>query len=825
MNLIADLNGHWIVRALSGPVPSEIEGQAFDATVPGCVHTDLLEASAIPDPFDGDNESALEWIGETVWEYSRTFQIDDLTAFADLVCEGLDTLATVEINGHVVGHSQNQHRVHRWAVAPYLVSGLNSITVRFDSAVHHVRAADARYGPRPRSYSDSYNYIRKSASNFGWDWGIRAVTAGIWRDIRLERWDRVAMTRLTVVPTLEGAAGVVRVTAELSYADDVKETDLRVQVGDHIAEVRTDAGEPVVSFELRVPDVDVWWPVGYGDQPLYEAQVVISIDGVAHARTSRTVGFRSVSVATDADAHGREFCLVVNGRRIWTRGINWIPDDAFVTRVDADRYDARLSEALAAHVNLVRVWGGGIYEQEAFYEWCDRHGMLVWQDFLFACAAYPEEEPFWSEVRAEAEDAVDRLASHPSLALWNGNNENIWGFVDWGWAPRLGERSWGNGYYRKLLPEVVAQRDGTRPYSPGSPFSFDDYVHPNDPAHGTTHIWDVWNREDYTTYARYSPRFVSEFGFQGPPAWSTLTRVVHDSELDPYGDQMLVHQKASDGNGKLERGYRPHFGAPSNIRQWHWITQLNQAHAIEFGINRFRSLGPLNSGVILWQLNDNWPVISWSVVDYDGNRKPAWFALRRAFAPQAVVLSLGENGVEAVVVNDTDTELAATLRFRLISLQADREQVGDVITESVSIMVLPRTSHALDDRVLKGLVPDPDQVLVCDTDGLERAVLYGADVKHQRLDPAPLRLLWELEDGEATLVATAHCVVRDLHLAADVLKVGASVDTGLIQLLPGESHRFRVTGYLPPSISETPPADALWSANRVVSNGFGEPAP
>ena len=371
-----------------------------------------------------------------------------------------------------------------------------------------------------------------------------------------------------------------------------------------------------------------------------------------------------MNVAPDND--GTPFVLSVNGKPIYVRGANWIPDDAFVTRLNADTYRTSIEDAVDAGMNLLRVWGGGIYESEDFYDVCDELGILVWQDFLFACAAYSEEEPLWSEVEAEAREAVTRLSRHASLAVWNGNNENIWGYVEWGWRVPLAGRPWGAGYYLDLLPKIVAELDPRTPYSPGSPYSFDQFIHPNDDRHATMHIWDVWNQVDYTTYRKYKPRFVSEFGFQGPPAWSTLTSVVHDAPLDPYGAQMLVHQKAFEGNLKLERGLGDHLPAWKDIDDWHWTTQLNQARAVAYGIEHFRSLFPLNTGAVVWQLNDNWPVVSWAAVDGHGIRKPLWYALKRVYADRLLTVQPRENALVVAAHNDTDarwsTEVTVTRR-------------------------------------------------------------------------------------------------------------------------------------------------------------------
>jgi beta-mannosidase len=685
------LTDGWTVTAVRLPddAPAPVAAPliaGIPAVVPGEAHLDLHRAGLIADPFDGDNEAEQQWIGDTAWRFTTTFAWSpDGAARHDLVAHGLDTVATVELNGVELGRTQNMHRSYRWDARPALRDGENTLVVTFAAPVPEALARAERDGTLPSTNHHEYNQLRKMACSFGWDWGIDVAGAGIWKPIGLDSWSgvRIASVRplVDVVPSADtGGAHDGVLTAHLEIERDAAtpagDVPVAVRVtgpggADVTATGTVAAGETTAVVTARVSGVRRWWPVGHGDQPLYDLAVT-----AGPATWTGRVGFRTVELDTAPDAAGAPFLLKVNGETVLVRGANWIPDHAFLTQVDRDRYARRVDDALGANLNLLRVWGGGIYESDDLYDLADERGLLMWQDFPFACAAYSEDEPMRAEVEAEARENVTRLSPHPSLVIWNGNNENTWGSVDWAWAHRLEGRGWGDHYYRELLPGVLAELDPTRPYSPASPYSFGDYRHPNDERYGTMHIWDVWNREDYTVYARYAPRFCSEFGFQGPPAWSTLTRVVHDEPLDPFGHQMLVHQKAHLGNAKLERGWQGHLPDPGTIEDWHWTTQLNQAHAVRFGIEHMRSLTPHNTGAIVWQLNDNWPVVSWAAVDHDEHRKPLWYALRDAFAPRLATLqprvsdtarAAAWEGVAPepdvlalVVVNDTGERLAGT---------------------------------------------------------------------------------------------------------------------------------------------------------------------
>ncbi|MGR6916266.1 glycosyl hydrolase 2 galactose-binding domain-containing protein [[Actinomadura] parvosata] len=739
---------------------SEGRGE-IPASVPGCVHTDLLAAGAIEDPYLDDNEHRLAWIGRTDWTYRTSFTWEpDGHEHTDLVCEGLDTVAAVTLNGVLIGETANQHRSYRFPVRHLLREGANELVVRFASAYGYAQARRAELGERPGAYDEPYPFIRKMACNFGWDWGPTLVTAGIWRPIGLESWSGA---RLAEVRPLASADGHVRVHVRL---DRPAAEPVVVTVGGVTAERRLDGQEGVV--ELRVPDPEPWWPRGHGAQPLYDLAV-----RVGEQEWRGRIGFRDVELDRDA------FKIIINGVPVFVRGVNWIPDDCFPSRVTRERLAERFAQATAAGVNLLRVWGGGLYESEDFYSLADELGLLVWQDFPFACAAYPEEEPLRSEVEAEARQHVARLAAHPSLVLWCGNNENLEGHADWGWQDKLAGRTWGAGYYHDLLPSIVAELDPTRPYWPGSPYSGAPDLPPNDPARGTIHIWDVWNREDYLRYAAYRPRFVAEFGFQGPPAYATLRRASSDHPLTPGSS----HQKAVDGQDKLLRGLGDHLPRPETFDDWHYLTQLNQARAMAFGIERFRALMPHCMGTIVWQLNDCWPVTSWSAVDGDGRRKPLWYALRRAYADRLITIQDGE----AALVNDTGEPWTGELRLERRSLDG-----RPLAKEVVAVHAAPRS-------VLKVALPPsvatPDdparELLTARLDGTGTVRCYAEDTA-VAYPPAAYDAHVERVPGGYRVTVNAASVLRELALFPDRLDPDASVDDQLVTLLPGESAVFEV---------------------------------
>ena len=811
--MLTPIDGGWTVHASAGPVPPELEGVRVPATVPGCVHTDLLAAGLILDPYLDENEALLSWISDVDWRYESTLTWDEEDAAAghdvvELVAEGLDTVATVELDGTVVGRTANMHRTHRFDVTAGLATGEHTLAVTFAAPVPAAQRASEELGPRPFTNEHPFNALRKMACSYGWDWGPVLTTSGIWRPLALVGWStaRLAGVRPLVDtrPGDRGTTGVLHVHVDVVRAPGAEgPLTVAAEVDGRRVEVAVAPGSDSATVELEVDDVALWWPVGYGDQPLYPVQVVLSDQGASLDGWSGNVGFRTVGLDTTPDADGTPFRLVVNGTPVFARGLNWIPDDCFPTRVTAERYATRLGEAVDVGANLVRVWGGGLYESDDLYDACDRLGLLVWQDFLFACAAYAEEEPLRSEVEAEAREAVTRLSPHPSLVLWNGNNENIWGHEDWGWAAELDGATWGLGYYTDLLPRIVAELDGSRPYCPGSPYAMSADHHPNDPAHGPTHLWDVWNLTDYTRYRDSTPRFVAEFGWQAPPTWATLTRALHDEPLAPDSPGMRAHQKAAGGDLKLARGLAPHLPEPRTFDDWHWATSLLQARAVSVGVEHLRSHAPTCSGAIWWQLNDCWPVTSWSVVDGDGRRKPAWYALRHAFADRLVTIQPrpdgegadgegadggGAGGLVLVLVNDGPSRWSGTAQVRRLGFDGTSlEEVAlpyDLEARSAVTLTLP-------EEVATATEPGRE-VLLAQADGL-RGWWWFAEDRDADLPAADLELSARAVPGGYEVAVTARALAKDLAVLADRVAPDARVDAMLLTLLPGESTTFAVT--------------------------------
>ena len=809
----------WTLTHLDGEAPDGIAGQTVEAEVPGSTHVDLLRAGLIPDPYFGTNEKDLQWMWRCDWRYATNFAATEPTAGerVDLVFDGLDTVATVRLNRREVGHTANMHRSYRFDVREALNAGDNLLEVDFASALTYALEREERLGDRPRPqpseklmaeaarqgliegdpdeilakgrvYPHPFNAIRKMACSFGWDWGPDLQTAGIWKSVRIERWRVARLASVRPLVTLEGATGVVTVHVDIERASDAPLTVV-AKVGETEASVEIEPAQASGTVRLEVPNAELWWPAGYGEPVLHHLSVELHSADEHLDSYSRRIGFRSVEI----DQEGGAFTFVVNGTKVFVKGANWIPDDHLMTRITRERLERRVDQSLAANMNLLRIWGGGIYETEDFYDVCDERGVMVWQDFLLACFAYPEEEPLRSELEAEARENVTRLASHASLVLWNGGNENIWGHEDWGWKDELGDRTWGAAYYYDVFPSIVAELSPATPYSAGSPFSprqDPQVVHPNDPDHGTHHQWEVWNRIDYTHYRDDVPRFSSEFGFQGPPTWATLERAVRNADGAPLAKDdavWLLHQKADDGNGKLDRGLEPHLGVPDDFADWHWATQLNQARAVAYAITHYRSWWPRTAGSIVWQLNDCWPVTSWAAVDGDERPKPLWWALRAAYADRLLTVQSRPAGLVVAAVNDTADEWTGSVEVR-------RERLdGSVLaTASLPVSAGARAVALVD-------LPDEVRVPVDAADEVLVAVLGDVRTVHTfvedvalHLEPAPFDASVEAVADGYVVTVVARSLVRDLTLNVDRLDPAAVVSDALVTLPAGATARLHV---------------------------------
>jgi beta-mannosidase len=631
-------------------------------------------------------------ISEVVKKYQTNY---------DLCFDGLDTVAEIKLNNKTIGLTQNMWRKYRYNISQYLQAD-NNLQVNFLSPIKYANYMSFKLGPRPVDYQP-YNAIRKMPCSFGWDWGINTATSGIYKPVYMELWqiariDQVIINSIAILPKaaqtssaqfpLTQASGLLDIDLKIQRASDAKNCQLQInckisrQVDKSLVKQLSYSIDGHLKCQIDLDKVDLWYPRDYGEQNLYniEFELVYLNDknetDIILDKQIKQIGFKKVELDMSDDKLGQKFQIRINNLPIFIKGANWIPPDALLQNISGDNKITQqlLDLAIKANMNLIRVWGGGIYASDEFYDFCDKNGLLVWQDCLFACAAYAELEPLFSEIKAEVYENLTNISHRASLCLINGNNENTVAWQNWGWQKQLDKKlpdnldkadnfnkgqSWGYKYYYEIFPEIVSQVAKYTPYTPTSPYTPSLAINANDDNTGSMHIWDAWQSLDYLSYLDKKPRFVAEFGWQSPAAWSSIKQFAFDNPLTPESPDLVWHQRAFGGNNKLTAGLLPHLKYPTNMSNWHWAMQLNQAWALKVGIEHFRSLKPDCSGAIFWQLNDYWPVTSWSVIDYYAQTKPAFYAVKQAYEP--ILLTIGDKS--AIIVNDTLDKLSGVLQL------------------------------------------------------------------------------------------------------------------------------------------------------------------
>jgi beta-mannosidase len=634
------------------------------AKIPGTIHQDLINAARIPDPYLGLHERDVQWIGERDWLYRCMFDVsaDMLRSFhVDLCFDGLDTVATVQLNGQTILTSDNMFVPHRIPIKNLLREGTNELTVLLDSPVRHSLQREEKYGARPAWNPNPHRlFLRKAQYHYGWDWGPILITSGIWRDVRLEAYD-ARIVDMHIAPEVAADLGSATIPVTLTgQAGEWANLSLIDPDGNVIDETIISGDTNTFRHTFTVNTPRLWYPNGYGDQPLYTVRAKLRHDSHVVDEREIRIGLRRLRLVQEPliDEPGRTFLFEINNTPIFGGGANWIPADSFTPRVDAERYRRWIKLAAEANMVMLRIWGGGIYEEDVFYDLCDQYGIMVWQDFMFACGMYPAHESFLASVRAEAEANVIRLRHHPSIVLWCGNNEDY----------QIAESK--NAYdpafngdfvhsefpareiYERLLPEVCAANDPTRPYWQGSPYSGQTLT--PDPTVGDRHSWEVWhaNMDDYRNYTKYSGRFVSEFGMQSFPVMSTIEAAIEPNERYIGSRTMDFHNKGDrPGMPRLMNYVLGNLRVPVELEDLVYGSQLIQAEALSSAYSlwrrQWRGAGRYAvAGALVWQLNDCYPVVSWALVDYYLRPKPAYYVTKRKLAHTVVEMARNGDQIE-----------------------------------------------------------------------------------------------------------------------------------------------------------------------------------
>jgi beta-mannosidase len=750
------------------------------ATVPGGVHTDLLALGCISDPFVGDNEKRVQWVAESGWEYRCQFAaapglLDQPHIW--LVCDGLDTVATVTLNNREVGRAANMFRQYRWDVRALLNAGDNELRIAFDSPVRLAAAQHAiREMPGVSQAIPGGPYLRKAPCQFGWDWGPQLPPTGIWKDIRLEGYEGARLADVHL--RQRHSEGQVNVSAALSleqWTDEALMARLRIVAPDGAEQV----GETAVSarqsaaINLSIDHPQLWWPNGYGEQPLYQVVVTLHQGDRLLDERSYTLGLRTIELRQDEDQWGRSFEFVVNGVPIFAKGSNWIPADSFPTRITVDSLEMLIRAAAETHHNMLRVWGGGFYEDERFYDLCDRYGILVWQDFIFSCSVYPLHDPdFLENVRVEVLENVRRLRHRTSLALWCGNNEMEWGWVEWGWTrPDLEDMkaAYDRFFHHKLADWCTAEDPDTA-YWPSSPSSDTPFANPNGQRQGDAHYWDVWHgRKPFTAYRDQFPRFMSEFGFQALPPLATIGAFAGEADWNMTSYIMEQHQKNASGNSLMVGQMLDTFRLPGDFPSLVYLSMALQAEGIRYGVEHWRRHRDRVAGTLYWQLNDCWPVASWSSLDYFGRWKALHYAARRFYAPLLLSIEDDPPRQGVYVTNDRLETWEGHMRWSLETLNGKTLLSGEETIEAAPLTTTHVKSFDLADQIAgdnwRNLIFIAELWQHDSREALQAA--FFAPTKHLCLADPALKATCRIVDNHLYINVTARSLARLVELSFD----------------------------------------------------------
>jgi beta-mannosidase len=807
----------WEFRAVGNNATTEVK-QWHPAKVPGVVQTDLLQNHLIPDPFYQDNEFRLQWIGLTDWEYRTTFSVDPATLaheHVELVFDGLDTFADVYVNDQAALRANNMFRRWRVSAKPLLKTGSNSLRVVFHSAVAsmlpyvkslpYILPAISTMNGGNELNIPTAPYTRKAPYQYGWDWGPRFVTEGIWQPVRLETWDalriesfhihqrRVNSETATLTAELEVEASRPA-TVGVAYAHDDLSGE---QTADGMQTVHLDAGINQVAFPVHITAPKLWYPAGYGPQNRYHFSAVVRLGHETTAKAEVRTGLRTVELRRVADQWGKSFSFVVNGIPVFAKGVNVIPFDSFPPRETREQHRTILHAARDAHMNMVREWGGGFYESDDFYDTCDELGLLVWQEFSFGGDMVPGDVAFQENVRQEAIQQIKRLRDHPSIAIWCGNNEVETGWYHWAdrqafkesISPESRDRVWQDYIilFADILKSAVTEYADPAPYWPSSSSANFEEIPDND-HNGDVHYWAVWHAlAPAQDYLKQFPRFMTEFGFQSFPELRTILSFAKPEDLDIHSMVMQAHQKNKGGNERILGYMLREYREPKDFAAFVYLSQVQQAEIIKLGAEHLRRQRPRTMGAIYWQLNDCWPVASWSSIDYYNRWKALHYYARRFYDDVLISPYAHDDKVDVYVVSDKLQPLAGKIHVRLLDFS------GKSFLDQVQDVQIPAQSSAvyltLDRSNLLAKTDPRRSFLVFDLDvagkRVSRNLIFFDVTRKLELPVAPkIESSVNQAEGGYAVALRAPVLARGVYLSFGDLDV--EVSDNYFDLLPGE---------------------------------------
>ena len=757
------LNGEWKFRQVEN-------AEWYNATVPGCNYLDLIANDLIKDPFYGTNEKDLYWVSEKDWEYTKTFELQDDILKAEkinLVCKCLDTICDIFVNGNLIGKAENHHLCYKFDIKEY-ATAKNEIKIRFYSPVKYVLDKQkVETTPANCNGLNGIPHIRKPQCHFGWDWGPVLTPSGISDDIYVEGLNIAQISNVLI--NQNHSEDSVKLTINVSADNfDKKDLDCKVKVFAPNGKLLEEKSFELVdkgSVDFNIENPELWWIKDISateKQPLYAVNVEILHKGKAIDEQNKRIGLRTIKLNQDVDKFGKNFQFVLNGKPIFAKGANWIPSDSFVNRTTKEKLEYYIKSAADCNFNMIRVWGGGYYESDDFYDLCDEYGIIVWQDFAFACQPYPFFiDTFRENVLKEVEYQVQRLRHHASLGLWCGNNEIE--LMAIAWKLRTNYGAWTEKFFWDILPEAVSRFDKVTPYIAGTPVGVShDNGFSNDNV-GDTHLWAVWHGlKPMNYYRKRMTRFCSEFGFESLPDIKTIETYAKPEDYSLTSEVFTNHQKCASGNMKMAFYIASRFRLPLKFEDYIYLSQICEQECIRDATEHWRRNKGRCNGSLFWQYNDCWPVCSWSSVDYYGNFKALQYTSKHFFAPLMLSIEDSKKKIDLYVVNDTLKAYEGTINYKLYDFSGkillDEQVICKVLSNSSGLI------HTIKMEDLKGKFNLKESVLVADLviDGKvvsHKTFLFDKE-KNLNLPKANIAYKVEVENGKATITLKADKFAR-----------------------------------------------------------------
>ena len=788
------------------------------ATVPGSVQSDLIKLKVLPNPYFGTNEDSVQWVEDENWDYKKSFQLTEAQLQYDdalLTFEGLDTHADVFLNGSKLFHSENMFVNHQTSVKHLLRKGENHLYVRFYSPIQHMMPArltnDFEYPAGNDARDEKLSvYSRKAPYHYGWDWGMRLVQMGIWRPVHLTLYNHSHIDDFFVKQDVVSEK-MAKITnfVEIHSIDD-NATDAKLMVSYTLPNqervikennIKLTKGVNKIAVPLEISNPQLWMPNGWGKPHLYNFTAQVVVDNNVIAEKSHQIGLRNIRVVAEPDEHGQSFYFEVNGHPLFAKGANYIPGEIMNTLQDDSYYEEIFDNVVAANMNMIRVWGGGFYENDKFYQLANEKGILVWQDFMFACTPHPHDDAFLDNVAHEARYNIKRLRNHPSVAIWCGNNEVLESIKYWGYDKVYSKEimdGFREGYdktFRELLPEIVMELDPDKFYLHGSPDTANWGRIPS-LSYGDAHYWGVWHgRQPFEVLDKNVPRFMSEFGFQSFPEMKTIRTFATEKDFDIESEVMQSHQKSSIGNEAIKQYMDMYYNTPSNFEDFVYVGLVMQGQGMKHGLEAHRRNRPFCMGTLYWQLNDSWPVVSWSGVDYYNNWKAMHYKARDVFAPIALNVFQEDGMLDIYTMSDNLTDANnLTLKVSLINFE------GEVLKQiEQNVTAKANASEKVHSIAVAGFATTAQQensvVNVQLIDTSEEAVAttnyYFYWPNKLNLPKTEINKSVVYEDGKYIITLESNYLAKDVFIEIPVQ--GAMFSDNFFDLLPGQKKTVTIT--------------------------------